>query len=284
MENTPEKKKKTLTGIRPIRTYQDDIAQAVNKQQEDLISIRTKEQERKNREGFVTQPIKKESSGNSLLFIALFLIVLGLIVIGALWWTSRPQIEETQIIDTILLTDSVFEGDAENMSQTDFKTYLSQALLGSHEDGHIRYFNLTQNGERISADTLFDTILKTRIPPALLRTMGETMIGSVTVSNENIPFILVEVSSFENAFAGLLQWENFMKEDLSGTFVDETATLQDTFTDKVAQNKDLRVLQNTEGNEELIYALLDTKTLLITKNTDAFRVIFPLFISSQQIR
>ena len=96
MENTPEKKKKTLTGIRPIRTYQDDIAQAVNKQQEDLISIRTKEQERKNREGFVTQPIKKESSGNSLLFIALFLIVLGLIVIGALWWTSRPQIEETQ--------------------------------------------------------------------------------------------------------------------------------------------------------------------------------------------
>ena len=85
MEQTPQnnnsepQKKTTDGGIQRIRTYQDDVAHAVKEQNESLISIRTKELDKQSREG--TRPEEKKKSDTGMLFTALFLLIIGFIVI-----------------------------------------------------------------------------------------------------------------------------------------------------------------------------------------------------------
>ncbi len=287
-QNTPpvppaqKETKKYIDSIRPIRTYHDDVAQAVEKQQESLISIKIKEQQKQSELGTSLPERKKSRTG--MLFTALFLLFLGVIVIGALWWKSQPRIEPTKIIETLIITDSELSRDFGTLNKEDLFSFVSQSTLETHPEGHITHLQFTGTTDRSTSGEFF-SILNTSMPSALLRTMsGDMLLGTISIQTENIPFLLIEVDSFENAFAGLLKWEPAMAEDFQGIFTDKLTSVQTDFIDKVSNNKDLRILRTTDNIDALVYTFLDTRTILITTSEKAVQKILPVFISSKQIR
>ena len=287
---------KTDVQVRPIRTYPDDIAQIVGKQKESAISISVKQTEKKQKEEKLEEENKpgvvrktsKPVPKSVLTFMSIFFVVGGLIVLGYFWWQSRPMDDERIIIDTLLIADEETEQSIENMSKADFENFVGAQKNISREDGVVTHLKFSDKTLGIKGTASAEAVLKlldSRAPSALVRSMsGDNMFGLIQVQGESIPFWIIEIDSFQNAFDGILDWEDFIQEDLVPIFSDREQTTDPIFIDVVSRNKDIRVLRNTAGEELLVHTFLDKNTLLITEKELAFKELLPLFISSKQIR
>jgi hypothetical protein len=99
------------------------------------------------------------------------------------------------------------------------------------------------------------------------------------------PFIVLKVNSFDTAFGGILEWENFMSADLSplfgapvsGTFDPQsrsaTQIREPFFVDEVTANLDTRVLRDETQKERIAYTFLGRDTILITANSETLRAL-----------
>ncbi|MCI5108690.1 MAG: hypothetical protein MRY49_02480 [Candidatus Pacebacteria bacterium] len=260
---------KTDVSIRPLRTYEGDIAETVEKQKESSISISVKEQKKRGAE-----KVTKEEKSSSMLIWAVLFIFLGMIAVGFYFWQTRAVTPERKIIETILVYDDSVKKRVEGKS--DFTNFLKNQNF----EGDILNIELEQDNPQN-----FVSSIGARTPGSLLRSMtGDMMFGLVKVSGENVPFWIVEVDSYEGAFSGILLWERLIAEDLSSLFGKEYIPDDPNFQDIISENRDLRILHDESGEEILTYTFLDKNTLLITKTNDSFKKLLPLFISSKQIR
>ena len=93
----------------------------------------------------------------------------------------------------------------------------------------------------------------------------------------NDTFLLMRVDSYENAFAGMLDWEKNLKEDLLPLFQPEEliATIPNdaVFHDVTIKNKDARALTDAGGKSVLIYSFYNQNLLIITTTESALRTI-----------
>jgi hypothetical protein len=94
----------------------------------------------------------------------------------------------------------------------------------------------------------------------------------------NHPFILVTTTDYDNAYAGLLEWEKKMVDDFFLMFSisvggDKTYLLTKSFQDTTIQNIDARILLDNSGGTVILYAFLNPKTILITDNEATFKEV-----------
>lgn len=188
-------------------------------------------------------------------------------------------------------------------------------------DNQITYIALTKqvDNEAVPVSlTEFLAILKTSIPPATLRSFKNQFMLGMEYNGRNQPFIIIKLSSFDNAFAGMLAWEKTLNSDLGVIFsrrsipitsntptastdenqssttppttqpvtriVNTDANANSNFEDVTIQNKDARVLKNSRGEEVMLYSFLDQNTLLITSGASSFHDILNKYLASQLVR
>jgi hypothetical protein len=108
-------------------------------------------------------------------------------------------------------------------------------------------------------------------------------------AGDSEPYIVMKVTGFDAAFAGMLEWERSMSADLSPLFgptVVETfdsSARTDTqvreafFQDVIASNKNARILLDEEGEERIIYTFINQQTIIITTTKKALERLMPLF-------
>lgn len=113
----------------------------------------------------------------------------------------------------------------------------------------------------------FLTTLSPKIPPELLRALDSRFTVGLHALNGNQPFMLFTISSYENAFSGMIRWESNLVEDIQGVFTDAN-TSGKKFTDLSVHQFDTRIISSNTSKPILIYTFLDKKYLLITSNTD----------------
>lgn len=89
--------------------------------------------------------------------------------------------------------------------------------------------------------------------------------------------LLMKLDSYDNAYAGMLDWEKNMAEDILALFHsgdDPLGTSADaTWTDVTLKNKDARALKNLDGKTMLIYSFYNQNLLIITGSEDALKTI-----------
>jgi hypothetical protein len=148
-----------------------------------------------------------------------------------------------------------------------------------------------------------------RAPDTLLRTVQDSFIVGVHAQNKQEPFIVLRAGYHENAFAGMLLWEETMDVDLSPLFgapisrspktpvqsqqpvgtstasgtalsaIQEpnpmTVDVRDlgTFDDETIANTPARVLRDADGSVRIVWAMPDTSTIIITTNPVTFEEI-----------
>jgi hypothetical protein len=99
-----------------------------------------------------------------------------------------------------------------------------------------------------------------------------------TYGADKSPFLIFKTEFHENAFAGMLDWEQTISRDLTPLFgtavLDEgrplNAPTDSFFVDRIIQNKDTRILIDLTGEERLLYSFIDTRTLVIATNRNTF--------------
>jgi hypothetical protein len=137
--------------------------------------------------------------------------------------------------------------------------------------------------------TEFVQKLNTQMPDVIFRSLTDRwMFGVYGEENgQKTTFMALTTDFFQNAFAGMLNWEdNAMPDDLALllNFKDRAKrddlaatstiasyfTIKGTFSDKVIKNRDVREFRNTKGELLFLYSFINKETLLLTTTESSF--------------
>ncbi len=116
-------------------------------------------------------------------------------------------------------------------------------------------------------------------PDILLRnTDPMSTIGITHAGDETRAFFILNVSSYERTFAGMLQWEPTMPYDLAilyPVYTTDSSTTPATsgFIDEVVASHNARAYKDGSGKTVLIYGYATPSELIIARNEDAFTLL-----------
>lgn len=167
--------------------------------------------------------------------------------------------------------------------------------------GEITYLKINKSPGTIATTEELLTFIGTGAPGSLIRSFEQEFMLGFLAQESQEPFMLIRLESFENAFAGMLDWEATMNKDIGGFFSPRTLAIESgesegggvalvnfdadaSFSDETYRNKDARVLKNNRGETVLLYSFLDQKTLLIASNEGVLRAIMDRLISNSTAR
>lgn len=264
MEETPGEKS-SEPELKQIRTFQGDVVLALEQEKESLVSIRQAELAKG---AGLAKGTGSKRKGVVLLFITVVLLALGA---AGIWYTYLQYVKETAVPEVSALTNRFFVVDGEismepNLSRLDLISAISQAASQTPPD-QTRHFLLN-----LDPQALFKA-LDFRAPGPLLRSFGKDfMLGSFGQSI----FLLIDLVSFENAFAGMLEWEKNLTADIGPIFATREILRESTstpvFIDVADRNKDVRALE-LGGEQTLFYSFFDNNMVIITDSIDTLRII-----------
>jgi hypothetical protein len=155
---------------------------------------------------------------------------------------------------------------------------LDRAVMAADgPDGALIHFALVSAQDPsetpLPARTFLDT-LNLRAPGTLVRTIEDTMMLGAHISFPNAPYLVLEVRDRTDALGGMLAWEPDMTTDLAPLFgAAGQATSAPAFTDEVIDGVDARVRADQTGVVMLLYAFVDTRTLVVTTSREALRAL-----------
>jgi hypothetical protein len=170
--------------------------------------------------------------------------------------------------------------------------------------------------ERPLTTAEFFGALNSRAPDGLIRSLDPNYLLGVYAYNPRDMFEVFKVNSYDAAFAGMLEWEPSIESDIGNIFInkkervgtdlsalsnptDSTSSAaigtgspaatttsssspfgvfsQRRFVDKILNNKDARVLVDSDGKEAMLYTFLDKNTLVISTSGNSLKeIIFRL--------
>lgn len=264
--------------LQQARTYRSDVADTVAENKLTAIDIVSAEQNRN-----ATLPAQKKSKRSplplALILGSTLLFLLGSTFIGAIIYTFTPSETEVRIrtLDApLVFSDST---NAQLVKTPDRNTVL-QTLLRFRETaspplGSIERLRLvTPESQELSMSTGdFLTAIEASVDSSLIRALDPRMMIGVYSSESIAPFLIFKVLSYDQAFAGMLDWEDNITANLSPFLSRKNIYQNETFTDVIIQNKDVRVLRNAQGEIAYLYAFPDRQTLIITTHQYALEEI-----------
>ena len=261
------------TPLKQIRTFQGDVAEALQREQRSLVSIQQAEHLKKGSTSSATDTASENTKRKREIFF-LFLGSLTLFVLGTVgaWYAYNEFVRRTVTpIMTAPANRFVSANTEINLTLTATSrealiNTLADAVRGapSWELIHINFSLSTVK---------FLEMLGTRAPGSLIRAFDPLfMFGAFGEST----FLIIKLVSFENAFAGMLAWEKNLNQDIGPLFA--TAELsrnvapESTFTDVTDKNKDVRMLALGD-RPVLLYSFFDNNMLIITDHIETLRTL-----------
>lgn len=272
----------TQKNSRPeTRTMQSDIQEEVKNKKLSLAQIALAEQA-KRRSADQSNFFAKERTWQRIVLLAsIFLVLLGGGTITYIAFFSEdaqnvplpPEQNKTYLITPNSERRIVTTNLSNEVVQQTFDEILHTSEAGQGTIQSLAFVKQENPEKREHTIEEVFEILNITPPDRLLRSLsGEYMVGLYSGEN-NASFFALSVSSFENAFSGMLAWE---KETLR-TLPDRLSTRQVSpegretrWADAFVRNIDARLLVDSTEDIFLIYSFLDKETLIITPDRDTF--------------
>lgn len=269
-----------------LRTYTTDMAEAIRRDEVSVIKIALAEKARKERE-----EIEKKAKGTNLTK-TIFLLggVILLVIAGAVVYyfkfakkESTPILKETKI-ETFIPYDSSSKIDSSRLQNT---SLLNQTITEEQEkmSGAFKSFffvNEVEGIEQIISPESFLSIANINPPSSLVRFLSKNyLFGKYTMEGDdkkNIPFLILETSNYNQAYASMLEWEKTMLQDFFFLFEikldnGKLPVSYKKWSDIIVKNKDTRVLYDEYGKSLLFYTFVNKNSFVITTDIDALKEI-----------
>ena len=284
--------------LKQIRTYQGDVASALQKQNESIASIQKREAVKREDEQRAAEPEKKTNWKTIVLSIFIILFI-GLGSFGGYWAYLKFKNQRASPVmvtpaNRLIQVREVREINALTLNREQLTMLVreeARRVTSPDQRGEIIQINL-RKGEGELAE-LFQTseflvLMETRAPGALVRAFDPLFMLGVSGAEISKPFILVKLKSFEQAYPGMLFWEENLREDLLPLFLDPeqlaAVSSENKFEDITLANKDARLLKDDSGKTVLIYTFLNNEVLLITDDENGLRTIQNLYLGGKLSR
>ncbi len=227
MPKTPPSEATLGSAPRALRTFEDDIADAVRDGNGSVLNIAMAEQKRKDNAAVYV--IKKKS--NTLYII--FGILLLVISFGLIGYVVYEKYGSQVLPDVLRGTASIVHPSirADKTTPIDLnallpKNGINQSLLYklggsdlSTQTVSIAIPTVTEETEAGEIVRMAETKeimprLARNAPNLLTRSLATSTVLGVYAGDIAEPFIILKTNSYEGAFSGMLDWEDFMSDDL----------------------------------------------------------------------
>jgi len=279
-----------------VRTLKGDMETAIQTEHLSSINIAIAENQRMHEQinsGAVEQPSTGDYSKNKvIIFISFLLVIAGIVGISIVYFTKKsgpapaPSIQELPSLITTEFKDML---DTDTVVKNKLTTVLGKKLNDSQFTVNNLYNSYlttgSSTGKRLITAKEFVTLAGFKMPDIAKRTLlPDFMVGTYSF-RKNLPYVIFKTSSFENTYAGMLNWEKDMADDFKilfrlpgydqniGISAELTPSVFKKFEDKVIVNKDVRLLRDELGNIILLYGIIDKETVIITVSDVAFKEI-----------
>mgnify|MGYP001615994231 FL=1 len=279
----------------PLHTLKSDLQEIVRVKKVSLVRAVALEQDKRRGSRNAEANIAPRRSGRvfGTLFAVGLLVGLGVAALFGVYTIMQQRGGSASGAPqgpSLLFAETTVPLSLTDLSSLDLKRLLAQvrtsggATLGSITNIVPVVSVRNEDGtESLSAASLgeFLAALGTHAPPDLLRALGNEFFLGLHTVDENAPLLVIPVTSYERAFAGMLAWEGAMNVDLSPFFTavpDQIAgpgglPQKRQFEDLVMRNYDVRALKNDAGGIELYYSFPTQNILIIGESPYSFTEI-----------
>lgn len=303
-----------------IRTLQGDIAETVQGRGLSIADIALAEQ-KKNADSDTPRPKPHQPTNWWVVGTIIFVLLTLAIVMGIVYLapdTEVPIVEEP-LSQTQFPADAKTALDVTGMTFDGFTREIKTRLLGDLNLGTIETVsllaetNIEAGATAILTTNQFFSLIKSRAPARLVRSLEDSFVFGIATVDRPTGFAMFSTNVFETAFAGMLEWEPYIVEDLpfiakeifvlppapvfstpiatttattSTNVASSTATTSTpvtpvipqekpkaVFKDIVIQNEDARAAMLPDGTILLVYSFPDKNTLIITQTKEALTLI-----------
>lgn len=208
----------------------------------------------------------------NVLFITVSILLVGVGGFGLYSVFFAQKVQDTRVETTQPLSPVQYNSFSD-ISFTNRDTLLPAIRSGgqtlSVSNGSVWYGHISD----VSAESLALT-LSPRMPDTLVRITKEPLALGYYRNNADQRFwMTAQVSTFGQAFAGTLKWEEYLYEDMKDLFIQEPAGAMYGFIDDIIGNKDVRKLVNTNGQSFIVYGFIDQNTLVLAEDELTFASI-----------
>lgn len=266
--------------LKPLRTYQGDVAETLKKQKTSVVQMVLAEHDKKERFKEDSRATSKRNLPIVAISAILALMGIGIIAGGAIYFINERAAQihvETAEVPSIIFAETAKGLDIAGLSPDSLTRAISTEVIGEKPrlDTILSVYFTKPAGSapetmaaRISAQEFF-TAIGSAMPDTLLRSLAQEFMFGIHAFNGNEPFILLKTNFFENSFAGMLKWEERMAREILPLFGIplESAIADKKFQDIVVKNRDLRALLNEQDDIVLLYTFYNKETIIITQTT-----------------
>ncbi|MFT5179904.1 MAG: hypothetical protein ACI9GH_000273 [Candidatus Paceibacteria bacterium] len=236
---TPPGKKVGKEGeiiLKPLRTYEDDVRNAIYTGQISTAKILISEQTKKKRlERESRQEGIDGSSNKKYLTFGMVLLVIGLLVIVYIKFAhplifkeeKRANTQTPVSESTIIYIQEQIEIPIGDRSRLDIVQDLKETIKQPIEaesfveivftKTQVETEDLRETKKNITTSNLFE-ILGTPISNRAIRSMNNAFILGIHGMTVSEPYIVIKVDDFTNSFAGMLEWESVLVSDVKSVF------------------------------------------------------------------
>jgi hypothetical protein len=266
-----------------IETYAEDMAEVIGNDTEGLIKkiIHGAEEQEKEK-----NKLSPESKQNKM-FMSMG-IVLVVVAIIALSFISLQKKSDTVSVQgqfmPLIFNDQTAYLEIAGLKADEIKhTVFNEVNTTEVKDGGVDGIYLTENKSVIGLRR-FLFLTKSNFVPgsSTLFVSDNFLIGAVN----NGFFMLIKDRSTPDIFDSLRNWEGKMFYDLHG-FIgvpvtsDTSYLLTKDFEDGIVENKNARILYDTNGNIVLMYLFADDNSVIITSSQEAAHEVVLRLVSGQ---
>ena len=258
-----------------VRTYTSDIEEALRKENGSVVKIAIDEQKKKD---YLSLEPKKNRFW-VIISIVLFVIGLGVIIILLIPKKETGGVlKNTPIIKPIIASEIIKNIDIAGVDKDRIMRFIADELNNNTlRLDVVENINLVENislGEQPIETSRFLHLIGSRVPPPLLRSLDDYfMIGLYAFDGNNL-FVLFKTSSYENTFAGMLDWESeifgefyqMFNIDVSG---ERSELFNKKFKDIFVRNRDARAIIDENGEVVLMYLFINKNTIIITRDENS---------------
>lgn len=251
-----------------IRTYESDVAQAMNSPKSTVVNMVLAENERKTGKASIANKPESHLLRNSFFtLISLILIGSGIGVGYYVYktgiFTKQPVAQVATKIPSIVSPDTqkiinIPSLEKDQLKKTLISQFSSQEINPGKIIELIPAQTIGSTTKRVSGSQ-FLNIAEFAMTDTLKRSLTDKwMVGVYSSINEqgrNIPFIIMTTDFFQNAYSGMLKWEPTMPEELADLFmyrekgnqINMSNTEESSSTTEPVDNKSIHLFYNIKG-------------------------------------
>ncbi|MBI5138816.1 MAG: hypothetical protein HZA95_03405 [Candidatus Vogelbacteria bacterium] len=266
--------------IRPVRTYKDDMSEAMKGGNFSLVGMAIKEDEKRREK---IEEVTEEKKESHLFAILSTILILGALGIGG-YLVYTKILRAPNSVDKAATSGYIAPVFSEKVNTLVLDNKTDTQLMAAIKSD-VRNISApigTMQAERIvnsEVDNIditfqrFASFLRLRAPASLVRNIDPEFMIGIHSSAESTGFVYLKPTNYETVFAGMLEWEPSIMRDLYGMLTGKTpddSLLKLKFTDAVIKNVDARVAKNETGQTVFMYSFFTQNTLIISTNEGTF--------------